>query len=202
MSLEKIYKAYYDTKKLRMYFNEIKEITKLSNSSLQNAISKLIDKKIVIKEKEKSNTFYRLNDINVIKFEFSKLDIQRIEDLDINVKIPLKELIKTTKGNISFALIFGSASRREETKKSDIDILIVLNNFNDKRLQKLYETETINIFEEEKKRLDAISNHHFSFFFCTTKQFKISKDHIISQAKTTGFPIIGNQSYYEEKLCE
>ena len=38
---EKVYKAFYDLKEPKLYYNQIKEHTNLSHSSLQNALEKI-----------------------------------------------------------------------------------------------------------------------------------------------------------------
>ena len=52
---DKIYKAYFESKKNSLYFNEIKELSKLSDSSLTNTLNKLLKDNIVTQEKTKSN---------------------------------------------------------------------------------------------------------------------------------------------------
>ena len=56
----KIIKAYFETQKNELYFNEIKEKTQLSNSSIQNSLKKLIEESKIKIKKIKSNTYYRI----------------------------------------------------------------------------------------------------------------------------------------------
>ena len=59
-ALDKLYRAYYAANKIKLYFSELKELTGLSNSSLQNALRKLESEKQILKLKEKSNAYYIL----------------------------------------------------------------------------------------------------------------------------------------------
>ena len=43
---EKIYEAYLKLKFDRLYFNQLKEFTQLSNSSLQNALNKFVKNRL------------------------------------------------------------------------------------------------------------------------------------------------------------
>ena len=58
--VEKIYFAFCKSKKKQLYFNELKEISGLKDSSLSKNLKELIEKKEIKKEKQKSNTFYSL----------------------------------------------------------------------------------------------------------------------------------------------
>ncbi|MBD3182112.1 hypothetical protein GF312_07460 [Candidatus Poribacteria bacterium] len=44
---QKIYRAFYKSRQAKLYYNQLKEITGLSDSSLQNALKKLEDNKEV-----------------------------------------------------------------------------------------------------------------------------------------------------------
>ena len=196
---EKIYYAFYATKKEWLYFNELKLHTKMSNSSLQNALNKLISNKELQERKETSNIFYKLADKNKIMLNFSVFDLERLEKLNLNVRIPLKDFLNQIPKQIEFILLFGSSSRKEEKKESDIDLLIVLNKFLDEKLQKLYESEIKKEFEGVRKAVNVRSTHPLSLAFVNSEEFKTSKDHLLIQAKNTGFPIFGNLEYHKNE---
>jgi len=59
---DKVYNAYFESKKNILYFNEMKELSKLSDSSLANTLNKLVKNSILNREKTKSNTFYKINE--------------------------------------------------------------------------------------------------------------------------------------------
>ncbi len=91
---EKIYKAYFESKKSNLYFNEIKELSKLSDSSLVNTLNRLTKNSILTQEKTKSNTFYKIKDKKLFTLKFSEIAIQKFNDLNLSVKTPLKNFLK------------------------------------------------------------------------------------------------------------
>lgn len=196
---EKIYYAFYKNKKEWLYFNELKRHTSLSNSSIQNALRKLSESKEIVKNKETSNIFYRLSSKNKIALNFSAIDLERLENLNFNVKIPLKDFLENSPRQVEFIILFGSASRKEEKNDSDIDLLVVLHKFSDNKLQEKYEAEIKAGFEKARKAVNSRSNYSLSIAFTNIEEFKTSKDHLVLQAKETGFPIFGNFQYYNEK---
>ena len=185
---EKIYEAYLKLRSEKLYFNQLKELTKLSNSSLQNVLNKLIKDKSLSIDKKISNTFYEIKNKKFFSLKFSEIAIKNFEKLDVEIKVPLKNLIEQMPNEIFTIVFFGSASRNEHKKDSDIDLLIVDDNKND--------------FEKIKKDVNNVSNYPISIFKSTIKQFYENKDHVIIQARKTGFPIYREQNFYEVILNE
>ncbi len=180
---DKIYRAYFESKKNSLYFNEIKELSRLSDSSLANMLAKLTKNSILAQEKTKSNTFYKIKDKKLIALKFSEIAIQKFQDLNRGVRIPLNNFLKDIPKTIYTIILFGSASRKEEQKESDIDLLIVAEKKKD--------------LKGNKKEAEVISNHHLSIFQCTIIDLLENKDHIIIQARKTGFSIYKEQNFYE-----
>ncbi|MDP3917541.1 MAG: nucleotidyltransferase domain-containing protein [Nanoarchaeota archaeon] len=180
---EKVYKAFFDLKESKLYYNQIKEQANLSHSSLQNALEKLKKANILSEEKTKANTFYKIKDKKLLALKFSEIATQKFNNLNPNIKIPLKNFLKKLPEDISTIILFGSASRKEETKDSDIDLLIVSN----KKID----------LSTNKKEAEITSNYPISLFNATITQFKENKDHVIIQARKTGFPIYKEQNFYE-----
>ena len=183
---EKVYKAYFESKKNSLYFNEIKELSKLSDSSLTNTLVKLTKSSILTQEKTKSNTFYKIKDKKVFALKFSEIAIQKFNSLNINVKVPLKNFLKNIPKDTYTIILFGSASRKEEQKESDVDLLIVAENKAD--------------LSKSKKEAEITSKHPISLFQANTNQFLENKDDIMIQARKTGFPIYKEQNFYEAVL--
>ncbi|MBU4351628.1 MAG: nucleotidyltransferase domain-containing protein [Nanoarchaeota archaeon] len=180
---EKIYKTFFESKESKLYYNQIREYTKLSHSSLQNALKKLKKANIITEEKTKSNTFYKIKDKKLIALKFSELAIKRFQELNIGIRVPLNNFLKGLPKTIHTIILFGSASRKQERKESDIDLLVV-------------SEKPLNL-DNNKKNTEVISNHHLSIFQCKINDFLQNKDHIIIQAKKTGFPIYKEQNFYE-----
>lgn len=194
---EKIFKAFYNSKKEMLYFNEIKSLTGLSNSSLQNAAKILLKNNILESQKTKANSFFTVANKEKLALEFANIDLIRFEGLNRNVKMPLIEFIETAPKEIATILLFGSSAKKTETEKSDIDLLIVVHKFNNQKIQKAYETGIIKEINSIKKDVESRSTHSISLAFTNTQQLKEGKDHLVSQAKETGFPIFNQQLYYE-----
>jgi predicted nucleotidyltransferase len=191
MSTEnKIYNSYLNMNKNQLYFRELQELTNSSSSSIQNSLNKLVKSKILEKNKTKSNTFYKIKNKKIFSLKFSEIAYNKFQNLNIGVKIPLSNFISKIPNNIYTVILFGSTSKKEETNKSDIDILIVSNNeynFN---------------FEKLKKEINISSNYPISIFKCNINEFNENKDQIIIQARKTGFPIYHEQNFYEVILSE
>ncbi len=187
---EKIYRAFYNSKKEWLYFTELKNTTKLSNSSLQNILKKLTNTGNIKENKQASNIFYKISDSKK-SLLFSPIDKERFDNLNPEIRIPLKNLLKKIPHEIAFIILFGSSSRKQEKKDSDIDLVCVLHKFKNLKLQTLYEKEIKQKISTLKKTINSESNYPLNIIFTDADNFKTSKDHLIMQAKQTGFPIYG-----------
>lgn len=185
---DKVLQAYFISKSHRLYYSQLKEISALSHSSLQNTLKQLIAKKILKEDKQKSNVFYEILNKKLFSLKFSEIALQKFKVLNRGVRIPLQEFLTTLPKDIFSIVLFGSASKNEEKRGSDIDILIV-------------SKERYN-FEEEVKNTNIVSNYPLNLFHCSVTEFIEGTDHIIIQAKKTGFPIKGEQNFYEVLLDE
>ncbi|MFH1174159.1 MAG: nucleotidyltransferase domain-containing protein [archaeon] len=194
---DKVFSAFHESRQAKLYFSQIKDATKLSNSSLQNALEKLEKNGLIKKEETKANTFYILPASPATHVRFAQLDILRFDNLHRNIRLPLIEFIKNIPRSVVTVLLFGSAARKTEEKKSDIDILIVLHSFSTRQLQKHYEQEMLTKIENARQDAQAISLHRISTAITTTQQLREDKDHLLIQARDTGFPIYNQQQYYE-----
>jgi predicted nucleotidyltransferase len=114
-------------------YKEIKEFSKeKSNSIIQKAILKFLEEKLINKNKIGNIGLYQLNLENITVFSY--FDILLKEKLPNIVKISL-EKIKEELNDIEFIsiVIFGSYAEGKETKKSDLDILVLVSSKIDKR---------------------------------------------------------------------
>ena len=185
---EKIYRAYFESKKNTLYFNEIKELSKLSDSSLANTVSKLVKNTMLTQEKTKSNTFYKMNNKKLFALKFSEIAIQKFNELNIGIKNPLRNFLKNIPKETYTIVLFGSVSRKEEQKGSDIDLLVIAN----KKID----------LTKNKREAEITTKHPISLFRVTIEQFLKNKDDVIVQARKTGFPIYKEQNFYEAILDE
>jgi predicted nucleotidyltransferase len=184
----KIFKVFYELKEKKTYYNQIKEHSNLSHSSLQNGLKKLILKNILNENKTKSNVFYSLKNKKIAELEFSKIAIDEFENLNVDVKNPLRHFLENLPKNIFTIILFGSIVRKEERENSDIDLLIV--SFDKVDLKTNIESA------------ELTSRYPLSLFYCDVEEFVENKDPIIIQAKKTGFPIYREQNFYEVFLDE
>lgn len=161
-------------------------MSKLSDSSLANTLTKLTTLGILRQEKTKSNTFYSIKDKKLFALKFSEIAIHLFNTLNPKIKTPLRNFLKNIPLGIYTIILFGSASRKEERKESDIDLLIVADKKTD--------------LTKNKKEAEITSNHPISIFYATTDQLGENKDDLIIQARKTGFPIYKEQNFYEMNL--
>lgn len=180
---DNIYKAYFYAQKDCLYYNEIKEISKLSDSSLSRSLKELTKSKVLSKLKTKSNTYYKILDKKYFSLEFSKIAYENFKNLNAGVKIPLKNFLKNVPLDVFTIILFGSSSIKEEKDGSDIDILVV----SDKKLE----------FDKIKNDVNITSNYPLSIFQCDIEELIHAKDSLVLQAKKTGFPIYKEQNFYE-----
>jgi transcription initiation factor IIE alpha subunit len=113
-STEKIYKAFYNTEETELYYNQLKEITKLSDNSIQNALKKLERNREVGVNKQKANTYYSLKNKSLTAIQFTFFDHEKLENLKSSINIPVKKFLSEMPKSIVFIILFGSASRRQE----------------------------------------------------------------------------------------
>ena len=185
---DKIYLAYFETKEAKLYYNQLKEETKLSNSSLQNVLSKLTKQNTIKQEKTKQNTYYIIKNKKLFTLKFSEISINKFNNLNLNVKNPLRNFLKNIPQTIFTIILFGSASKKEEQKDSDIDLLIVT----DKKID----------LTKNKKEAELTSKYEISIFTTNITEFLKNKDDVIIQARKIGFPIFKEQNFYEVLLNE
>ncbi len=197
---DKVYRAFYDTRRSLLYFNQLKEITGLSDSSLANVLRKLRESNEIEQIKEKSNTFYKLKDFGLRKIYFTLFDYQRFENLSSSVKIPLRRFLSEMPRCVCFVILFGSVARQQVREESDIDILVVLHEFGNRKLQTEYENTLRDEIESLRERVSAISIYPVSVIYTDIDDFVNTDDRLVTEARNTGFCIGGNLEYYEVML--
>lgn len=100
------------------YGQEIAKKVKCSKASASGILRLLAKKKIVFKKNKGNLNFYRINETH-----------PEVKQFKINLSLErLKPLLPKLKKFSQKIILFGSASRGEQTFDSDIDLLIVTNN--------------------------------------------------------------------------
>lgn len=161
-----------ELKILSSFFPEGKEITlkiiqrksKLSYEPVHRIIKQLINKKLIHEKKFGKTLVYSLNfTMEKVKLSFLFYSYKKREIFSENYKRVYSALSKITNENADFLAIFGSYSKKTQTKKSDIDILGINNN-----KPKL---------ESELKELKYLTDIEFSPIIMSKTEFsKIKKE--------------------------
>ncbi len=99
------------------YAQEVAERIKCSKSSAVIILKDLTNKKIVYRKKKGHMKFYQINPENI---EVKKMKIELV----LKALTPLLSKLKKISQKV---ILFGSASRGEQTFNSDIDLLILTN---------------------------------------------------------------------------
>ena len=166
----------------RMYFNEIYEKTEIkSKNNLLKNLKSLTDNKILIKEENKSNTFYTLNyKNNVLIALLNFINKTKIEKLPFDIKKSISEALLISKPRT--AILFGSYAKRNYTEKSDIDLVFfdVL----------------------EKKGIKEISSKYgvkLNITFMDLSELKKDND-ALNHIVKTGYFIVGGEYFCNEKV--
>ncbi|MFT4326312.1 MAG: nucleotidyltransferase domain-containing protein [Candidatus Woesearchaeota archaeon] len=174
--------------KKQVYFSEFTSFTKLSHSSLQNVLTKLVEKNYLHKEKTKAHVFYTIKNKEYAALQFSILANKKFSSLPRSIRIPLDNFLRDLPSNIFSVILFGSASRGSEKKGSDIDLLVIYEGNQD--LLKI------------SQKNSEISKYPLSIFKYSVNDFIKNLDPLVIQAKKTGFPVKGAQFFYEATFNE
>ena len=121
---KKIIKLMADYPEKEFYGQEVVEKIKCSKGSANGILKMLADKKIVFKKTRGHMKFYRINQNNP--------DVKRFK---IGLALEtVKPILAKLKGLAIKIILFGSASRGEQTFNSDIDLFILANHKERSRL--------------------------------------------------------------------
>ena len=163
------------------YFNQIHEKTGIkSKNHLVKNLNLLEEKKILIKEKNRSNTFYEINFDNLLTISLLNLiNKSKFEKLPFSVKKSIFELIYSLKPKI--AILFGSYAKENYKKDSDVDLIFI-------------------DCKKENSIIQEISLKYgieLKIIFTNLKDFN-SKNEQIAHVLKSGYPLIGEEYFYHE----
>lgn len=130
---QKIIKLLSDYPEREFYGQEIAEKAKCSKASASGILRALSEKKVVFRKTRGHMKFYQINQKNLAVKKF------KINSALEKLASPLSKLEKISRKII----LFGSASRGEQTADSDIDLFILSNDKNEAR--KILETANRNL---------------------------------------------------------
>jgi len=189
---EKILECFYRNRKKELYFSEILRETKLTQNTTLKHLANLQNLDIVISTKKIGNTFYKTNSKNPLIYAiFSYFDYRRFNELPSERKRAINEFFDNIQVKPLIALIFGSTAKGTFDRNSDIDLLLI---YNKKELED----------SKLKKEIEAVTGVKIQTFIIDFDYFKEQilreKDKVITHAIKTGFPITGNDKFYQEVL--
>ena len=189
---EKILECFYRNRKKELYFSEILRETGLTpNTTLKHLIN-LQKLSIVTSNKKIGNTFYRINSKNPAVYTiFSYFDYKKLNELPTERKRAINEFLGKILIKPLIVFVFGSTAKGTFKKESDIDLVLV---YNKKELEDTKLKRDINAVTGVKIQTFIIKFDYFK------EQIKKEEDNVITHAIKTGFPITGNDKFYQEVL--
>ena len=156
-------------------------------------LSSLEKRKLLHFRKEGNLKIYEVNvESALVKVFFSYFDVERVEMLEYKRGKAVKMFVEEVKAiKIPyFVLLFGSTAKGNYTAKSDIDIIVVYES-----VGKAEKIEGIkkNILAEIGLKVNSIIMGLDEFL----KEMKNKQNYALQDAITSGYPVFGNQIYYE-----
>ncbi len=167
----------------KLYFNQIAELSGIkSRNNLLKNLSSLVAFNIVIKEQNKSNTFYSINYENLLAISMLNLvNLIQFSSLPFERRKSIEEAIKRVKPEM--AVLFGSTAKKSFKKESDIDLLFVFNQENKN-------------CEKEAKEIASRYGVKISLVSITFNHLDI-RNETIKHILKTGCPLTGEVYFYE-----
>ncbi len=177
------------------YVRQVKNAVKLSEHTLLKYLQSLEKRKILGSRKEGNLKIYEVNlESALVKVFFSYFDLERLELLEYTRGKAIKEFVEGIK-NVKlpyFALLFGSTAKGNYTAKSDIDIIVTYDTANKSVAEKINKIKK-NILAETGLKVGHIIMNLGEFL----KEKANKQNYALQDAITSGYPVFGNQLYYE-----
>ncbi len=186
-------KYFYEHRK--GHVRQVKKAVKLSEHTLLKYFGSLEKRKMLSSRKEGNLKIYEVNlESAFVKVFFSYFDLERLEILEYKrgktVKMFVEEIKKIKIPY--FVLLFGSTAKGNYTAKSDIDIIVVYDVVNKSVAEKINEIKK-NILAETGLKVNNIVMNLDEFL----KEKENKQNYALQDAITSGYPVFGNQLYYE-----
>ncbi len=179
----------------RGHVRQVKKAVGLSEHTLLKYFCSLEKRNILSYRKEGNLKMYEVNvESTLVKVFFSYFDIVKLDTLEYKRAKAVKmfaNLIKVTKLPY-FMLLFGSTAKENYTAKSDIDIIIVYDTLK-KNVTNRVEKIQKQIMAETGLKMNSIIMKLDEF----SKEKENKQNYALQDAITYGYPVFGNQLYYE-----
>ncbi len=177
------------------HVRQVKKAVKLSEHTLLKYLGSLEKRRMLISRSEGNLKIYEVRlESALVKVFFSYFDVERLEVLEYKRGKAIKMFVEEVK-NLKipyFVLLFGSTAKGNYTAKSDIDIIIVFDVFG-KDLNVKIDVIKKNILAEIGLIVNCIVMKLDEFL----KEKGNKQNYALQDAITSGYPVFGNQLYYE-----
>ena len=171
----------------------LREMSRRVNSGLPNVkrfLEILEKERVVEKEKDANLVKFKLKDSERTTAYLKKVNIEKFLILPMKVQMAVREFLKELEIKPLIVLIFGSYAKRNHTKDSDIDVLLVF--------QKV---ENSVFIENTAKRISMRTNVEISPVYINYNNFKknfLDKEHDFSREIRQDVIILaGVENYYD-----
>ncbi len=175
------------------HVRQVKKAVKLSEHTLLKYLGSLERRKMLSSRKEGNLKIYEVSlESALVKVFFSYFDVVRVEMLEYKRGKAVKMFVEEVKSQKMpyFVLLFGSTAKGNYTAKSDIDVIVVYDSAG--KTEKI-EGIKKNILAETGLKVNSIIMGLDEFL----KEIKNKQNYALQDAITSGYPVFGNQIYYE-----
>ncbi len=186
-------KYFYEHRK--GHVRQVKKSVKLSEHTLLKYLQSLEKRKILGSRREGNLKIYEVNLENaLVKVFFSYFDLERLETLEYKRGKAVKMFVDGIKSAKFpyFVLLFGSTAKGNYIAKSDIDIILVFDVL-EKGMSEKIEKIKKDILAETGLKVNSIVMKLDEFL----KEKGNKQNYALQDAITSGYPVFGNQLYYE-----
>jgi len=177
------------------HVRQIKKAVKLSEHTLLKYLCSLEKRKMLSSRSEGNLKIYEIRlESALVKVFFSYFDLEKLELLEYKRGKAIKMFVEEIK-NLKFpyfVLLFGSTAKGNDTAKSDIDIIVVFDVLG-KDLNVKIDVIKKNILAEIGLKANYIVMKLDEFL----KEKGNKQNYALQDAITSGYPVFGNQLYYE-----
>lgn len=197
----KVLNAFLQNPSKELYGREIERLTETNHERAIVYLGKLVDSKVLFREKKGRQVFYRINKqsevvqkaLSVAEMERKMIFIKKNKDGFLIYDLVL-QVIKEYRPAIYFVILFGSVARGHATESSDIDILFVL----------LQNGKTESGIREIIKKKTALTGKEFSFHSVTLPELKLrwSKEPIYKNIWDERIVFFGEENFWNFVLKE
>ena len=177
------------------YVRQVKKAVKLSEHTLLKYLNSLEERKMLSSRSEGNLKIYEVKlESALVKVFFSYFDLEKLELLEYKRGKAVKMFVdEVKKFKIPyFVLLFGSTAKDNYTVKSDIDVIIVFDVLG-KDLNVKIDIIKKNILAEIGLKVNYIVMKLDEFL----KEKGNKQNYALQDAITSGYPVSGNQLYYE-----